>query len=51
MEALATLVSDGRVKRLAIERVDGEPVAGTEAERLLVAHGFLQAPRRVVLRA
>jgi hypothetical protein len=26
-------------------------VAGTDAERLLVAHGFLQAPRRVVLRA
>ena len=46
-----SLVRDGRVKRLAIERVDGEPVAGTEAERLLVAHGFLQAPRRVVLRA
>jgi ATP-dependent Lhr-like helicase len=51
IETLATLVRDGRVKRLAIERVDGEPVAGTEAERLLVAHGFLQAPRRVVLRA
>ena len=51
IEALASLVRDGRVKRLAIERVDGEPVAGTEAERLLVAHGFLQAPRRVVLRA
>jgi ATP-dependent helicase Lhr and Lhr-like helicase len=51
IETLATLVRDGRVKRLAIERIDGEPVAGTEAERLLVAHGFLQAPRRVVLRA
>jgi ATP-dependent Lhr-like helicase len=51
IETLATLVRDGRVKRLAIERVDGEPVAGSEAERLLVAHGFLQAPRRVVLRA
>jgi ATP-dependent Lhr-like helicase len=51
IEALSSLVRDGRLKRLAIERVDGEPVAGTEAERLLVAHGFLQAPRRVVLRA
>jgi ATP-dependent Lhr-like helicase len=51
VEALASLVRDGRVKRLAIERIDGEPVAGTEGERLLVAHGFLQAPRRVVLRA
>ncbi|HET7757533.1 MAG TPA: hypothetical protein VFK87_09785, partial [Steroidobacteraceae bacterium] len=51
VEALADFVHAGRVKRLAIERVDGEPVGGTEAERLLVAHGFLQAPRRVVLRA
>jgi ATP-dependent Lhr-like helicase len=51
IEALGSLVRDGRVKRLAVERIDGEPVAGTEAERLLVAHGFLQAPRRVVLRA
>ncbi len=51
IETLATLVRDGRVKRVAIERVDGEPVAGTAAERLLIAHGFLQAPRRVVLRA
>jgi ATP-dependent Lhr-like helicase len=51
VEGLASLVRERRVKRLAIERVDGEPVAGTEAERLLVAHGFLQAPRRVVLRA
>jgi ATP-dependent Lhr-like helicase len=51
IEALTSLVRDGRVKRLAIERIDGEPVIGTDAERLLVAHGFLQAPRRVVLRA
>jgi ATP-dependent Lhr-like helicase len=51
VEALAEFVHAGRVKRLAIERVDGEPVGGTDAERLLVAHGFLQAPRRVVLRA
>jgi ATP-dependent Lhr-like helicase len=51
IEALVGLVSDGRVRRLAIERVDGEPVAGSEAERVLVAHGFLQAPRRMVLRA
>jgi ATP-dependent Lhr-like helicase len=49
--ALAGLVRDGRLRRLAVERVDGEPVAGTQAERLLIAHGFLQAPRRVVLRA
>ena len=51
IEALTGLVADGRVRRLAIEKVDGEPIGGTLAERLLMAHGFLQAPRRVVLRA
>ncbi len=51
IEQLAGLVRDGRVRRLAVERIDGEPIGGTDAERLLVAHGFLQAPRRVVLRA
>ena len=51
IEQLVGLVRDGRVRRLAVERIDGEPIGGTDAERLLVAHGFLQAPRRVVLRA
>ena len=51
IETLTGLVADGRVRRLAIEKVDGEPIGGTLAERLLMAHGFLQAPRRVVLRA
>ena len=52
IEALAGLVARRPRPRLALERVDGEPIGGTEAERLLLAHGFLQAPRRrVVLRA
>jgi ATP-dependent Lhr-like helicase len=49
--ALAGLVSSRRVRRLAVERVNGEPLAGTDVERLLVEHGFLQGHRRVVLRA
>jgi ATP-dependent helicase Lhr and Lhr-like helicase len=49
--ALAGLVSSGRTRRLAPERVDGEPIAGTGAEGLLIAHGFLPGHRRVVLRA
>jgi ATP-dependent helicase Lhr and Lhr-like helicase len=51
VEALAGLVASGRARRLAPERADGEPIAGTELERLLLAHGFLQGHRRVVLRA
>ena len=49
--ALADLVAGGRARRLAPERIDGEPIAGTEAERLLLAHGFLKGHRRLVLRA
>ncbi len=49
--ALSDLIDTGRARRLAPERIDGEPIAGTEAERLLLAHGFLKGHRRLVLRA
>jgi ATP-dependent helicase Lhr and Lhr-like helicase len=49
--ALAAAVRGGRIRRLAPERVDGEPLAGTPIERTLLAHGFLQTHRRLVLRA
>ncbi len=52
--ALAALVSHvrrGGLKRLAVERFDGEPVVDTEAMQLLVEAGFLAGPRRAVLRA
>jgi ATP-dependent helicase Lhr and Lhr-like helicase len=52
--ALAALVEHvkGRrgVKRLAVERFDGEPVAETDAMPLLVEAGFTPGPRRAVLR-
>jgi len=52
--ALAGLVehvrSNGRRKRLAVERFDGEPVTESEAMPLLVEAGFLAGPRRAVLR-
>jgi ATP-dependent helicase Lhr and Lhr-like helicase len=51
--ALAALVEDvrsTRKKRLAVERFDGEPVAESEAMRLLVESGFVAGPRRAVLR-
>jgi ATP-dependent helicase Lhr and Lhr-like helicase len=52
--ALAALVEQARrsgVKRLAVERFDGEPVGETEAMPLLIEAGFLAGPRRAVLRA
>ncbi len=51
LAALVAHVKAGGVKRLAVERFDGEPVVDTDAMQLLVAAGFLAGPRRAVLRA
>ncbi len=51
LSALVAYVHGGGVKRLAVERFDGEPVTGSEALPLLVEAGFLAGPRRAVLRA
>jgi ATP-dependent Lhr-like helicase len=52
-EALAALVDHVRatgLKRLAVERFDGEPVGESEIMPLLLEAGFVQGPRRAVLR-
>jgi ATP-dependent Lhr-like helicase len=52
-EALAALVEHVKrrgVKRLAVERFDGRPVAETEIMPLLLEFGFVAGPRRAVLR-
>ena len=41
----------GRIKRLAIERVDGEPVVGSGYEEALLALGFRAGRRRLTLTA
>jgi ATP-dependent Lhr-like helicase len=51
IDALVSHVRRGGLKRLAVERFDGEPVVDTEAMALLVEAGFLAGPRRAVLRA
>jgi len=50
LEALVEYVKAGRVKRLAVESFDGEPVTESPALGLLVEAGFLAGPRRAVLR-
>jgi ATP-dependent helicase Lhr and Lhr-like helicase len=50
LEALVGYVKAGRVKRLAVERFDGEPVTESAGLPLLVEAGFLAGPRRAVLR-
>ena len=50
LDALVAHVKAGRVKRLAVERFDGEPVTESDALPLLVEAGFLAGPRRAVVR-
>ena len=51
LEALAEHVRRGRLKKLALERFDGEPIVGSPAEDLLVELGFRQGPRKLTLSA
>jgi ATP-dependent Lhr-like helicase len=51
IEALAEFVGKGRIKRLALEKVDGEPVVGSPWEDRLLALGFHAGPRKLTLSA
>ena len=51
LEALADHVRRGRLKRLALERFDGEPIVGSLVEELLIELGFRQGPRKLTLSA
>jgi ATP-dependent helicase Lhr and Lhr-like helicase len=48
---LAESAGEGRLPRLAIERVDGEPVIGSGLEPTLIEAGFSRQPRRLVASA
>jgi ATP-dependent Lhr-like helicase len=51
LAALADHVRRGRLRRLALERFDGEPVVGSPVEELLVEAGFRAGPRKLTLTA
>jgi ATP-dependent Lhr-like helicase len=50
-EAVAAEVRAGRIRRVALERVDGEPVVGSPFGELLIELGFRQGPRALTLTA
>jgi ATP-dependent helicase Lhr and Lhr-like helicase len=50
LAALVQHVKRGGVRRLAVERFDGEPVSESEIMPLLLEAGFVAGPRRAVLR-
>jgi ATP-dependent Lhr-like helicase len=51
LEALADHVARGRLKRLALERFDGESVVGSAIGALMIELGFRQSPRKLTLTA
>ena len=51
LQVLAEAAANGRLPRLAIERVDGEPVIGSGLEPTLIEAGFSRQPRRLVASA
>ncbi|HEX8646528.1 MAG TPA: DEAD/DEAH box helicase [Thermoleophilaceae bacterium] len=51
LETLADHVTRGRIKRLALERFDGESVIGSPVGALLIELGFRQSPRKLTLTA
>jgi ATP-dependent Lhr-like helicase len=51
LSALGEAVHAGRIGRLALERIDGEPAIGSQWETLLAEFGFRSGPRRLTLSA
>jgi ATP-dependent helicase Lhr and Lhr-like helicase len=51
LHALADHARAGRLKRIALEKVDGEPVMGSRWEAALAEVGFRGGPRRLTLSA
>jgi ATP-dependent Lhr-like helicase len=51
LTALVEQVRAGRIKRLALERVDGEEALSSPLAPMLVALGFQEGPRRMTLSA
>jgi len=51
LEALAQHARTGRVKRIALERIDGEPAMGSRWAPALAELGFRGGPRRLTLTA
>jgi ATP-dependent Lhr-like helicase len=51
LRALAEAVREGRVPKLSLERIDGEPAIASELAAALRELGFQSGPRRLTLSA
>ena len=50
IDALVTLVKDGRLRRIDLSKIDGEPAAGSAFAEDLRTAGFVDGYRGLVLR-
>ena len=50
IDALASLVKDGRLRRIELSKIDGEPAGGSALAEDLRAAGFVDGYRGLVLR-
>lgn len=51
IEALAAAVERGRIRKLGVEKVNGEPVIGSPWEERLLGLGFRAGPRKLTIGA
>ena len=51
IEALAAAVQRGRIRKLGVEKVNGEPVVGSAWEERLLELGFRAGPRKLTIGA
>ena len=51
MRALADAVAAGHLPKLAVEKLDGEPVIGSGQEQALLSAGFTRGPRKLTASA
>jgi ATP-dependent helicase Lhr and Lhr-like helicase len=51
MQALADAVAAGRLPKLGVEKLDGEPVIGSGHEEALLSAGFSRGPRKLTAAA
>ena len=51
MRALADAVAAGHLPKLAVEKLDGEPVIGSGYEEALLEAGFSRGPRKLTAAA
>ena len=51
LDALAQAVRAGRIGKLALERIDGEPAIASELAGMLIDLGFHSGPRKLTLSA